>query len=303
MPRPRTRPFAARLLPALARFLAFTCACACLSLRASENATASTPLRVVSQTVGTDELLLALAEPSQIAALSHLARDPQFSAVSEQAAPYPQLAKNGDAENALKFSPTLVLVASYSRTEFVGQLRRSGVKVFVMENYESLSDAYANLRALARELGPHAGQKAEAIIADCERRVASLAEKLKGVRPIRVIAPSTYGVIGGADTTFQDLCDHAGAENLAATLGKLTGHVPPPNERMLTWPIERVVLAGDDRDSALAPFLNLPPYQFMPAIREKRTALLKPWHLSAVTHHRVAAYEQLARQLHPGRFR
>ena len=159
------------------------------------------------------------------------------------------------------------------------------------------------LDAYPLELGPHAGQKAEAIIADCERRVASLAEKLKGVRPIRVIAPSTYGVIGGADTTFQDLCDHAGAENLAATLGKLTGHAPPPNEQMLTWPIERVVLSGDDPDSAIAPFLNLPPYQFMPAIREKRTALLKPWHLSAVTHHRVATYEQLARQLHPGRFR
>jgi iron complex transport system substrate-binding protein len=33
-------------------------------------------VRVVSQSVGTDELLLALAEPGQIAALSHLANDP-----------------------------------------------------------------------------------------------------------------------------------------------------------------------------------------------------------------------------------
>ena len=33
------------------------------------------PVRVVSQTVGTDELLLALAEPEQVAALSHLARE------------------------------------------------------------------------------------------------------------------------------------------------------------------------------------------------------------------------------------
>jgi iron complex transport system substrate-binding protein len=260
-------------------------------------------VRVVSQTVGTDELLLALAEPSQIAALSHLARDPQFSAISAEAAAYPQLAKNGDAENVLKFSPTLVLVAGYSRADLVAQVRRAGVKVFVVEKYASLADAYANLRALARELSPAAEKKAEAIVGDCETRVAVLAEKLKTVRPLRVIAPSTYGVIGGADTTFQDLCDHAGAENLAATLGKLTGHVPPPNERMLTWPIERVVVSGDDLASALEPFRKLPPYQFMPAVRERRAALLKPWHISAVTHHRVAAYEHLARELHPTLFK
>ncbi|MGC4072370.1 MAG: ABC transporter substrate-binding protein [Nibricoccus sp.] len=260
-------------------------------------------VRVVSQTVGTDELLLALAEPSQIAALSPLARESQFCAVADQAAAYPQLAKNGDAENALKFSPTLVLVANYSRAELVSQVRRAGVKVFVVEKYESLADAYANLRALARELGPSAEKKAETIIADSERRVAALAEKLKNVRPVRVIAPSTYGVIGGAGTTFQDLCDHAGAENLAATLGKLTGHVPPPNEQMLTWPIDRVVVSGDDLDSALAPFLKLPPYQFMSAVRERRAALIRMWHLSSVTHHRVAAYEQLARELHPELFK
>jgi iron complex transport system substrate-binding protein len=261
------------------------------------------PIRVVSQTVGTDELLLALAEPTQIAALSHLSREPNFSAIAAEAAAYPQLAKNGDSENALKFSPTLVLVAGYSRAELVSQIRRSGVRVFVMDKYESLADAYANLRALARELGPTAETKAETIIADCERRVAALREKLRDVRPIRVLAPSTYGVIGGAGTTFQDLCDRAGAENLAATLGRLVGHVPPPNEQMLTWPVERVVLSGENADVALAPFLKLPPYQFMAAVRERRIALLKPWHISSVSHHRVAAYEQLARELHPELFK
>ncbi len=283
-----------RLLTLLLGFVSLACA---IARGADANA-----VRVVSQAVGTDELLLALAEPSQIAALSPIARDRNFSAVWKEATPYPQLAVNGDAENALKFSPTLVLVADYSRAEFVAQLRRTGVRVFVLENYATLDDAYANLRALARELGPHAEKKAEAIIADCQQRVAVLAEKLKNARPVRVISPSTYGVIGGAGTTFQDLCDHARAENLAVTLGHLVGHQPPPSEQMLTWPIERLVIAGTDRDSAIAPFLKIPPYQFMPAVRERRVALLEPWHLSAVSHHRVTAYERLARELHPELF-
>lgn len=284
------------------RFLRLFCAlllglgCGC-ALQA-ENA----PIRVVSQTVGTDEMLLALAEPAQIAALSHLSREPAFSAVAEEAKHYPQIVR-GDAETILKFSPTLVLMANYSRTELVEQVRRAGVRVLVFEHYDTLDDAYANLRLLGRELGPAAAARAEHVVADCQARVRALAQRLHGVTPVRVIAPSTYGVIPGDDSTFQDLCDHAGAINLAATLGHLHGHAAPPNEQMLVWPIDQVVLPGTSVAGALAPFKSLPPYQYMAAVREGRVALIEPFMISSVTHHRVDGYERLARELHPEVFK
>ncbi|MDO8540667.1 MAG: ABC transporter substrate-binding protein [Opitutaceae bacterium] len=257
------------------------------------------PLRVVSQTVGTDELLLALAEPEQIAALSHFSRESVFSAVAERAKAFPRVERLGDAESVLRYNPTLVLVANYSRVELVAQVRRAGVRVIVFEHHETLEDAFANLRVLACELGGEAPARAARIVADCEARVRALAARLTGLPPVRVIAPSTYGMIAGAETTFQDMCDHAGAINLAATLGGLRGHEAPPNEQMLTWPIDRVVVAGEDNESALALFRKLPPYQFMAAVRAGRVALIKPYMLSSVTHHRVEAYEMLARALHP----
>jgi iron complex transport system substrate-binding protein len=172
--------------------------------------------------------------------------------------------------------------------------------VLIFDRYHTLEDAYANLRSLAHELG--AQTRAESLIASCEARVAELRGRLQGVKPVRVLSPSSYGLIPGADTTFQDLCDHAVAENLAATLGGLTGHVPPPSEKLLTWPVEVVVLGGTDLASALAAFVKLPPYQFMPAIREKRVALLQPYMLSCVSHRRIDGYEMLARALHPEAF-
>lgn len=266
-------------------------------------ARAETPaIRVVSQAVGTDELLLALAEPAQIAALSHIADEPAFSAVAEEAKRYPKIGR-GDAETILKYRPTLLLAADYSRTELTEQVRRAGVRVIIITQYKTLEDAYGNLRMIGRELGPTAEAKAERIIADCERRVAVLRKALKDVKPVRVIAPSTYGVIPGVDTTFEDLCMHAGAINLAATLGGLRGHEAPPNERMLTWPIDMVVVAGDSKGQALEPFRKLPPYQYMAAVREERAALITPWMISSVSHHRVAAYEMLARALHPEVFK
>lgn len=263
---------------------------------------AASPVRVVSQTVGSDELLLALAEPGQVAALSHLATSPEFSAVAEEAKNYPKIAL-GDAETILRFKPTLVLAADYSRPELIEQVRRAGVQVISFDHYLTLADTYTNLRLLARELGGGAPARAERIVADCEARVRALADRLAGAKPVPVIAPSTYGIVGGAGTTFQDQCDHAGAINLAATLGKITGHQAPPNEQMLTWSIDMVVVAGPDTATALAPYRELPPYQFMAAVRDGRAALLKPWMLSSVSHHRVDAYETLARALHPEAFR
>ena len=264
-------------------------------------APAERPVRVVSQTVGNDELLLAVAAPSQIAALSHLSRDPFFSGVAAQAAAYPQLAKDATAESLLAHAPALVLFNDYSRPELVAQIRRAGVRVLVISRYHTPGDAFESLRLVARELGSAAEARAEAVIAGCERRIAALRAKLAGAKPVRVIAPSTYGMIPGAESTFQDLCDHAAAENLAATLGGLRGHQPPPSEKMLSWPVDKVVLTGKTADAALAPYRKLPPYQYMPAVRGNRVALLESWQISCVSHLRVDAYERLARELHPER--
>lgn len=259
------------------------------------------PLRVVSQTVGSDELLLAVAAPEQIAALSHIAGEKDYSAVADEALKYPHIAR-GDAETILKFRPDLVLVADYSRGELVAQLRRAGVELMVFDQYATMEDAYANLRRLAERLGGDAPARAEAVVADVERRLAELERRLEGAKPVKVIAPSTYGVIGGAETTFQDMCDHAAADNLANTLGGLVGHAPIPRERMLTWPVEVVVLPGENVETAVEPYLRLTPFQFMDAVKERRVALVESYMFSSVTHYRIDGYERLAKELHPERF-
>jgi len=256
-------------------------------------------IRVVSQTVGTDEMLLAIASPKQIVALSHRSREGEFCAVPEIAARYPQL-REGDAETILRHRPTLVLFSDYSRLELVTQIQRAGIRVLVFDHYATLDDVYAFLRTLAVEL--NAEEKADTLIAACEQRVAKLTAQLNGVPPVQVIAPSTYGLVPGTNTTFQDLCDHAGAENVAGTVGGLDGHAPAPTERMLTWPVEWVVVAGDDAKAALEPFRKLPSYQFMPAVRNERAVVIEPWMLSCVSHYRIDAYELLARALHPDSF-
>ncbi len=258
---------------------------------------AAPPRRVVSQAVGTDELLMALAAPGQIAALSNLGRDARYSPVASQAQSYPTL-KDSDAESVLVFHPDLVLAASYTRPETLALLRRAGVRLLVLDHFDSLEDVYADLRLLGHALGRDA--QAEALIAQSRARVAALAKRLQGVRPVRVLAASIYPFTAGSGTTFQDLCDHAGAINVAAVAG-LKGHQPTPSELLLAWNPE--VLVADDEPDILARLAQIPAYRLLPAFQSGHVVRLPEALLSSVSQYRIDAYEALARALHPERFK
>jgi iron complex transport system substrate-binding protein len=256
------------------------------------------PERVVSQTVGTDELLLALAEPGRIAALSHLARDPAFSPVAREAAAFPTL-KDSDAESVLRHRPDLVLAASYTRPETLALLRRAKVPLLVLERFETLEDTRANIRLLGARLGREA--QAEALLARLRARTDALRARLRGVRPVRVLAASVFPFTAGSDTTFQDLCDHVAAVNVAAEAG-LKGHQPTPGEAVLSWGAEVLVASGED-PAVAGRLARIPPYKYLPALKAGRIVLIPGPLMSATGQHRVDAYEALARALHPEAFR
>jgi len=257
------------------------------------------PRRVVSQTVGTDDLLMAIAEPGQIAALSHIARDARFSPTAKEAAKYPCL-RNGQAEDVLRFRPDLVLAAAYTQPETLLLLRRAKVPLLIMERFETLEDLYANARTLGKALGRQA--RAEELIRGWQARVAALALRLRGRKPVRVLAVGFYPFTAGRDTTFQDLCEHAGALNVAAEAG-LVGHAPTPGEKALSWKVDQLVAPGEDGLDMAARLRDLAPYKFMPALRQGHLVVMPGSLMASTGQTRLDAYEWLARALHPEAFK
>jgi len=260
---------------------------------------AGVPVRVVSQTVGTDDLLMAIAAPGQIAALSHLARDPRYSPYAGQAQRLPCL-RNGEAEDILRFRPDLVLAASYTQAETVALLRRAKVEVLVLDRFDSLDDLYDSARRVGRALGRQ--DRAEQLVREWRARVAALAGRLRGLKPARVLAVGFYPFTAGSGTTFQDLCDHAGAVNVAAEAG-LKGHAPTPNEQVLRWRVDVLVAPGEPGLDMQAKLKGLAPYKFMAAFRQGRVVQLPGALMASTSQARLDAYEALARALHPEAFR
>ncbi len=159
--------------------------------------------------------------------------------------------------------PTWVLAASYTRPETLGLLHRAGVRPAVLDHFDSLDDVYASLRYLGRELGQEG--RAEAVINENRARVMALAARLKGVKPVRVLSAGIYPFTAGAETTFQDICDHAGAINVAAEAG-IKGHAPTPLREAAR--LERGGARGiRRRQHPRPPLRELPHYRVLPAYK------------------------------------
>src|SRR5207248_10484130 len=89
---------------------------------------AEAPRRVVSFNQCGDQLVLALADPGQIAGLSPYAADPSLSAVADRARAFPRL--DWQAESTIALGPDLVLIGQNDRPVTKHMLRAQGLRLY-----------------------------------------------------------------------------------------------------------------------------------------------------------------------------
>lgn len=130
----------------------------------------SPPKRIVSFNLCADQLLLALADPAQIAGLSPYAVNPLLSVMTDKAAAFPRL--DWDTESVVNLAPDLVLTGPSNRP-IQSILRATGIRVGDIELIRSLADA----RRQAIEVGKLVGhpERGEALARQLEQAEARLA--------------------------------------------------------------------------------------------------------------------------------
>jgi iron complex transport system substrate-binding protein len=131
---------------------------------------AAAPRRVVSFNVCADQLVLALADPEQIAGLSPYATDASASVMTEQARAYPRL--QWQAESTIALGPDLVLIGDTDRPVTKHILRSQGLRLHEITLIADLDTARRQVAEVATVLGhPERGQK---LIAEIEAARARL---------------------------------------------------------------------------------------------------------------------------------
>ena len=108
-------------------------------------------LKVASLNLCTDEYLLLLAKPGEIASVTRLAQDPAESPLWRQARTYP--ANRGELEQMIGLRPTLLLTMGGGGRSSEYLARRLGIRMIDLPYPASIADVAGNMRRVAAALG------------------------------------------------------------------------------------------------------------------------------------------------------
>jgi iron complex transport system substrate-binding protein len=246
------------------------------------------PARIVSLDLCTDQLLVDLAAPSRIAAVTHLAADPAVSAIAQKARAIP--ATRGSAEDVLRLDPDLVLAGPFGVAGSVDLLRRLGRNVVVVPLAQDLDGVRASVRAVAGALGVPA--RGEALIAEFDHRLAALAAP--AAFPATAVIYQIGGTVSGSGSLADAMLAAAGLRNMSAAYRLWRGG-QVPLEVLFGSPPDLLVLASreDEYRTALADNLRHP---LVRRLSEQGASIELPWrYWLCGTPHIADAIELLAR--------
>lgn len=196
---------------------------------------AAPPKRIVSFNLCGDQLVVALADPGQIVALSPYATDPILSVVADKAKRYPQL--DWRAEGTLTLTPDLVLVGTDDRGTTQRMLKRFGVPSYEVELVTGLDAGRRQITEFAALVGhPERGAALVAALDAAERKLAA------APRPPfhTALIVDREGYTQGSDSLVAALVAKAGLRPPPGAPGGFGGYVPL--ERILTLKPDVLVL-------------------------------------------------------------
>jgi len=190
-----------------------TVACICCLLLPSL-AIAELPT-VASINLCTDQLVLTIADPSQIVSLSWLAADTEESMLAADAARYPL--NYGAAEELIEIGADVV-IAGTETSPFTRQLlRRLGATVLEVPPAQSIADIGSNLLAIGSAIDR--SDEARHAIAAMQARAASLQTRRTGPALSAIVVRPGGFTIGRA-TLANELIELAGLDNRIAGLDR-----------------------------------------------------------------------------------
>ncbi len=238
-----------------------------LTLLAIVPVRADAPRRVVSFNVCADQLVVALADPEQIAGLSPYATDPMLSVVVEEAKRFRRL--DWQAESTIPLNPDLVFTGPWDRSATRLMLRRFGIRVVQLDLVTGVESARAEIAHVAGLLGQQErGRRLAAALDAARDRLAKIPRP-----PFSTAVVIDQGrFTAGSNTIAAGLLAEAGLRPPDGAPGSIGGFVPL--ERLLMLKPDLVFL----KDPPSMPTDQGALYLTHPALRalyppERRIAL------------------------------
>ena len=177
----------------------------------------STPQRIASLNLCTDQMLLMLVPRQRIASLTDWAARPESSYMARAAVGIP--ANHGEAEGVLPQRPDLVVTGEYNDTAMLHLLRQLGYRVAVVKVPRNLDEARAFILRFGDLVG--AETRAQALVDDMRTQLAAIDTEVRAMQrraesrkqPLAAVyAPN--GMTPGRNTIMAEILARAGRERV-----------------------------------------------------------------------------------------
>lgn len=218
----------------LAAVLAALLCAACAPVAPAKRSAGEMPT-IVSLNPCLDAILVEVAAPGQVLALSHYSRDPGSSSIpAEVAARFP--VTGGTAEEIIALEPDLVLASTFLPQPTRYALERAGLKVETFGSPKTIAESIAQVRGVA-DLAER-GRAGAALAARLARAPAPAGP------PVSALLWQPGEIVAGEQTLIAELLREAGFTSHAAARG--LGQADAVRlEGVLADPPQVLLVAGD----------------------------------------------------------
>jgi iron complex transport system substrate-binding protein len=234
---------------------------------------AGKPSRIVSLNMCTDELVLRLAEPQNIASVTWLSRDPGNSNVAELAARIP--VNHGLAEEIIPLKPDLVIAGIYTARPAVALLKRVGIPVVEFDVAKNIDDVRRQIRDVAALVGER--EKGEKIVGDLDRSLAAIPPPAQSNKPRALVLNPNGVTVVGKGTLADEIMTRAGLTNVAAELA-IDNYGQIPLETLVANAVD-VLIVSASRDGPPALATEILRHPVLAALSDRTRVVVLPGRL------------------------
>ena len=184
------------------------------------------PERILTLSIYTDEIALGLVTTDKLVAINRFHDDPKESVIVEKARKIPEKVGNPTAEQIVAWRPDVVFATPWTSPEEIAVIEDLKIPVVVCGPSDSYEDVQANIRLMAaglweKERGEKLIAAMDEVMREIDAKVAEIPESERKSVALLSVMP-TYG---GAGSTFDDMCKHAGVINGVAAIGLQNGQI------------------------------------------------------------------------------
>lgn len=263
------------------------------------------PVRIVSASLASDEMLLDAVDSSRLVAITANALDPAQSAIAQdvRVKAIKNTLTKADPEALIALKPDLVFVASYTDPGVIKQLKDAGLPVVVLASPNSIKDIQDNIRLIGQAVG--AEEWAVGAVSIMQSQLEVVSNAVKNVQPLTVLYYGPDGYSVGAGTTIDEVITRAGGIN-AVTAGGIKDNPYPQlgDEFVVKTDPDVILLAGFNSYAPgfIDKFKNNPNFQTLKAVKNGRVVVANDAYVASVSQYITFGVQEVAALLYPNAY-